>query len=52
MRDVTYLKTLFASFSRDKRVRFMGARMILNVAGISERHTIINQLTSELQQKY
>ena len=52
MRDVTYLKTLFASFSCDKIVRFMGARMILNVAGISERHTIITQLTSELQQTY
>lgn len=50
MRDVNYLKALFASFTRDNTIRFKGARMILNVAGITERRTVITQLTTQLQQ--
>lgn len=52
MRDVTYLKALFASFTRDHTLRFMGARMILNVAGITERRMVIAQLTAQLHQTY
>jgi len=51
-RDVTNLKALFASFTRDSTVRFMGARLILNVARITERHTVSTQLTAHLQQTY
>lgn len=49
-RDVTYLKALFASFTRDNTLRFMRARMILNVAGITERDIVITKLTTKLQQ--
>ena len=36
--DVTYLKALFASFTKDHTVRFTGSRMILNIVGNTERH--------------
>ncbi|MCW4041761.1 MAG: hypothetical protein NWE83_13555 [Candidatus Bathyarchaeota archaeon] len=48
--DVTNLKALFASFTKDHTVRFTGSRMILNVMGNTERHALITQLTTQLQQ--